>query len=273
MSEIPLYPAASDEHEWAARILQLLDEHTPLSKDINRARDIESGSSLRGDDRTSEHLPLSYYVQYLLTAAADNFSAIRSMLILNETASNINLALHPFAPYTLVRNVIECAGTAYWVLSSSSRPTRVSRHAMLELEDARKSRSALAQFGKSTEETYVRRVELIKTMIGHYPNDIAWKSVTAGFTVTSALDEIGKASAFKEINPLGAWQLASGMAHGKRWAGLVLSDKEPFPNKVQGDTYTITGNYKHLWWLMNTANVVLAETHRLFVERGTAHHH
>lgn len=268
-----LLPSAAEEYEWAERIMKLLDQHTLLSDDINQKMEVVAGSSLKGDDNISPTLPLSYYLRYLLTAAADNFRAIRSMLILNEVDSHTNLALHPFAHYTLVRNVIECAGTGYWVLSPSSRPKRIHRHAMLELDDAKKSLSAVNQYGGSGEKTYARRVELIRAMIAHYPNDITWKNVTDGFSVTGALREVGTASAFMSVNPLGAWQLASGMAHGKRWAGLILSDKEPFNSGPDGDTYMVTGSYKHLWWLMNTASIALTEAHRLFVERGTAYHH
>jgi hypothetical protein len=272
-SEGHLLPSAANEYEWAERIMNLLDQHAHLSDGINHKMEVRAGSSLMGDDNISPALPLSYYLRYLLTAAADNFSAIRSMLIMNEVGAHTNLALHPFAPYTLVRNVIECAGTAYWVLSPSSRPKRIHRHAMLELDDAKKSLSALNQYGGSGDRTYARRVELIKAMIARYPNDITWKNVTDGFSVTSALREVGTASAFASVNPLGAWQLASGMAHGKRWAGLILSDKEPFKNGPNDDTYMVTGSYKHLCWLMNTASIALTEAHRLFIERGTAHHH
>lgn len=272
-SEKLLLASAADEYEWAERILQLLDKHAHLSHSINHYMGVQPGSSLMGDDNTSPALPLSYYLRYLLTAAADNFSAIRSMLITSENGSHINLSLHLFAPYTLVRNVIECAGTGHWILSPPSRPKRIHRHAMLELEDAKKNRSAVTQYGGSGEETYARRVDLIKAMIAPYPNDITWKNVTDGFSVTHALREVGTASAFGDVNPLGAWQLASGMAHGKRWAGLVLSDKESFNSELKDDTYMVTGSYKHLWWLMNTASIVLTETHRLFVERGKAHHH
>lgn len=272
-SEKLLLPSAADEYEWAQRILDLLNQHAHLSHSINHKMEVHPGSSLMGDDKTSPALPLSYYLRYLLTAAADNFSGVRSMLIASEDGSHINLALHPFAPYTLVRNVLECAGTCYWILSPSSRPERIYRHAMMELDDAKKSRSAVAQYGGSGEKTYVRRVELIKTMIARYPDDITWKNVTAGFSVTAALHEVGTASAFASVNPLGAWQLASGMAHGKRWAGLILSDKEPFTNGPNEDTYMVTGSYKHLWWLMNTASIALTEAHKLFVERGTTFHH
>jgi len=268
-----LLPSAADEYEWAERIMNLLDRHTHLSADINLRMEVRPGSSLMGDDNISPALPLSYYLRYLLIAAADNFSAIRSMLIKSEVGSHTNLSLHPFAPYTLVRNVIECAGTGYWVLTPSSRPKRIHRHAMLELDEAKKNLSAVTQYGGSGEETYTRRVELIKAMIARYPDGITWKNVTDGFSVTGALREVGTASAFESINPLGAWQLASGMAHGKRWAGLVLSDKEPLNTGLSDDTYMVTGSYKHLWWLMNTASIVLTETHRLFVERGIAHHH
>ncbi|MDR7161797.1 hypothetical protein [Arthrobacter sp. BE255] len=272
-SEKLLLPSAADEYEWAGRILQLLDNHAHLSHGINHNMKVRPGSSLMGDDNISPALPLSYYLRYLLTAAADNFSAIRSMSIASENDSHINLALHPFAPYTLVRNVIECASTCYWVLMPTSRPKRIHRHAMLELDDAKKSLSAVTQYGGSGEKTYTRRVQLIQSMIAHYPDHIAWKNVTQGFSVTGALREVGTASAFASVNPLGHWQLASGMAHGKRWAGLALSDKEPFYDGPNDDTYMVTGSYKHLWWLMNTASMTLSEAHRLFVERATAHYH
>jgi hypothetical protein len=95
-----------------------------------------------GDDKVTYPLPTSFYVKYLLTAGADNLMAVRSTLVANESDTDVQLTLHSFAPYTLVRTTIECAATAIWIMAPTSRTERVFRAAVVELDDAWKSLQA-----------------------------------------------------------------------------------------------------------------------------------
>ncbi len=237
-----------EEQEWARAILTLLDDHAALHADINKWPDAESGSAMFGDDRATHPLPTSACVRYLMLAGADNLAGLRSMLVESQTKTNLELNLHPFAPYTLIRNAIECASTAIWVLAPITRHERVLRTAKIELEDARKNNAALTNMGGDGQETYARRLELIRKMVEPY-DQMTWADVTARFTVTNLLKEIGNLQPLEGLNPLAKWQIASGMAHGRRWAGLLLSDRQELQEASEnGDsTFMLTGSYRYVF--------------------------
>lgn len=265
--------SSAEEHENARLLLQVLDEHSVLRDQLNQITDVHVGSAMYGDDRATYPLPTSSYVRYLLMAGADNIAALRSMTVSEETETNLDLTLHPFAPYTLLRNALESAGTALWIIAPARRKERVLRTAKLEYADANLSKAALSSLGATDQETYDRRIKLVEDMIRPYP-EIAWKDVTT-YGVTGLLREIGELPSLTQVRPLAKWQICSGMAHGKRWAGLLLSDMEAVgePTTVGDGTFLLTGSYKHLLLLTHNAVAMQAEAMRLLRERCTAHHH
>lgn len=113
----------------------------------------------------------------------------------------------------------------------------------------------------------------MEDMIEPFP-EIAWKDVT-NYGVTSLLREIGELPSLTEMRPLAKWQICSGMAHGKRWAGLLLSDMEEVgePRAAGDGTFLLTGNYKPLLQLTHNAVAMQAEAMRLLKARCTAYHH
>ncbi|MGY4542633.1 hypothetical protein ACVWY0_002557 [Arthrobacter sp. UYNi723] len=262
--------SSDEDREWALDVLHFLDKHKGLSDKINTPLAVQPGSAIYGDDAATQPLPTSYYVKYLLSAGSDNLLAVRSMLVQTETAENIQLTLHSFAPYTLIRNAIECASTAIWILTPPSRTTRVFRAAVMELDDAWKSHMAFKSMNLDGEETYARRIEAIQGIIAKYPG-ISFKQLKDGGKMTDVLAEVGKTPGLERINPLAKWQLASGMAHGKRWAGLLLNDKTPLVPDADS-TYVMTGNYKHLLMFVSAAYVLLETGQALLSDRSTAHH-
>lgn len=254
-------------------LLQVLDKHSVLHDQLNEVTDVQIGSALYGDDKATYPLPTSSYVRYLLMASADNLAALRSMTVSEETDTNLDLTLHPFAPYTLLRNALESAGTALWIIAPARRKERVLRTAKLEYADANLSKAALNSLGSTDQETYDRRIKLVEDMIRPYP-EIAWKDVTS-YGVTGLLREIGELPSLTQVRPLAKWQICSGMAHGKRWAGLLLSDMEEVgePTTAGEGTFLLTGSYKHLLLLTHNAVAMQAEAMRLLKERCTSHHY
>lgn len=262
-----------EELEWAKALLKMLDEHSALNARINEWPEAQPGSAMFGDDKATHPLPTSACVHYLMLAGADNLAGLRSLLVESETATNLQLNLHPFAPYTLLRNAIECASTAIWILAPSTRHERVLRTARIELEDAKKNKAALTNIGGNGDETYARRIKLIRQMIEPY-KQLTWSDVTQRFLMTDMLTEIGRLELLNGLNPLAKWQIASGMAHGRRWAGLLLSDREQVGNPAaNGDsTFKLTGSFKYVLWLARSAYDLLDEGDKLAALRSRAHH-
>lgn len=271
-----LEPSSNDQDQlWARMALDLLDKHRGLSVRVNKPTNVESGSAMFGDDKVTHPLPTSFYVKYLLTAGADNLMAVRSMLVAHESKADVQLTLHSFAPYTLVRTAIECAAVATWIMAPASRPERVFRTLVVELDDAWKSYQAFQSMNLDGEATYGQRAETLQFIAAKYPS-ISWVKVKKGYKITDVLGEVGALPILQSTDPLSKWQLASGMAHGKHWAGLLLSDKAPMSGYISSageeTTYMMTGNYKHLVMFIDAAGKMLEACAELLLIRSTAHH-
>lgn len=259
----------ASEHEYAQALLGLLDANLSLYDEMNRWPKSEPGSLLFEDDQATHPFPISNDVRYLLLVAVDNLSGLRSM-ILEATENGIpTLNLHVFAPYTLIRNAIECAGTALWIMAPAERHERVLRAAQFELEDAKKNKAALTAFGGNGEETFNRKKGIIEGMIEPF-RELSWKSVADGFRITELLRTIGSLPQLEGLNPLGKWQIASGMAHGKRWAGTLLSDlkEDAQPTTSRDSTFLLYGSFEKVFWLAQCAQTLLYEASNQVIEKS-----
>jgi hypothetical protein len=250
----------SIELENAQYLMTLLDDMLALYNEMNHWPVAESGSVLFEDDQVTHPFPLSNDVRYLLLVAADNLIGLRNMLIENMGNDGSTLTIYPFAPYTLLRNAIECAGTALWLMQPHERHQRVLRIAQFELEDAKKNKAALESMGGRGDETFHRKKAIIERMVASQ-SELSWKDVAKGFRVTDLLASVGALPQLEGLNPLGKWQIASGMAHGKRWAGTLLSDlKEVTKPSPNGDsTFHIYGNFRNVLWLAGCARSLVVE--------------
>lgn len=259
----------ASEQEYAQALLRLLDANLSLYDEMNRWPKSEPGSLLFEDDQATYPFPISNDVRYLLLVAADNLSGLRSMIVEDTKNGVPTLNLHVFAPYTLIRNAIECAATALWIMAPAERHERVLRLAQFELEDAKKNQAALTAFGGNGEETFIRKKGIIEGIIQPY-GELSWKSVANGFRITELLRTIGSLPELEGLNPLGKWQIASGMAHGKRWAGTLISDlKEDAQPTTKGDsTFLLYGSFKKVFWLAQCAQTLLYEASNQVIEKS-----
>lgn len=259
----------ASEQESAQALLRLLDANLSLYDEMNRWPKSEPGSLLFEDDQATYPFPISNDVRYLLLVASDNLSGLRSMIVEGTKNGVPTLNLHVFAPYTLIRNAIECAGTALWIMAPAERHERVLRLAQFELEDAKKNQAALTAFGGNGEETFIRKKGIIEGIIQPY-GELSWKSVANGFRITELLRTIGSLPELEGLNPLGKWQIASGMAHGKRWAGTLISDlKEDAQPTPKGDsTFLLYGTFKKVFWLAQCAQTLLYEASNQIIEKS-----
>ncbi|MDP9888638.1 hypothetical protein LFT44_21890 (plasmid) [Arthrobacter sp. FW306-05-C] len=259
----------ASEQEYAQALLRLLDANLSLYDDMNRWPKSEPGSLLFEDDQATYPFPISNDVRYLLLVAADNLNGLRSMILEATENGQPRLNLHVFAPYTLIRNAIECASTALWIMTPAERHERVLRLAQFELEDAKKNKAALTAFGGSGEETFNRKKGIIEGIIRRYA-ELSWKGVDDGFRITGLLRTIGSLPGLEGLNPLGKWQIASGMAHGKRWVGTLLSDlKEDAQPTTKGDsTFLLYGSFERVFWLAQCAQTLLYEASNQVIEKS-----
>lgn len=260
---------ADEEQENAKAVLNLLYDMVALHDEMNHWPAVESGSALFINDQATHPFPTSFEVRYLLQVAADNLIGLKNMLIESVEGGVPTVTMYPFAPYTLLRNAIECAGTALWLIEPKEQHQKVLRTAQFALEDAKKNKAALTSMGGNGDTTYGHKKNIIEKMIGPY-NELSWKKVNDGFRVTEMLTIVGTIPQLEGLNPLAKWQIASGMAHGKRWAGLLLSDlKEASQPEPNGDsTFHVYGNFKSLLWLTSCARTLLVEASNQVLDKS-----
>lgn len=260
---------SANEQEYAQALLRLLDANHRLYDEMNHWPKTEPGSLLFEDDQATYPFPISSDVRYLLLVAVDNLSGLRSMILEASENAVPTLSLHVFAPYTLIRNAIECASTALWIMEPSDRQERILRLAQFELEDAKKNRAALSAFSGKGDDTFNQKKTIIQKLIEPY-EELAWKKVNDGFRVTELLGIVGSLPQLEGTNPLGKWQIASGMAHGKRWAGTLVSDlKEHSQPTDEGDsTFLLYGSFEKVFWLAECAQRLLYEASNQVIDKS-----
>ena len=134
---------SADEQEHAEGLLGLLNDMAALRDEMNQWPAVEPGSPLSDNDKITHPFPTSFEIRYLLMVAADNLHGLRNMLIEAGEGSTPTMNVLPFAPYTLLRNAIECAATAIWLIEPKEQHQTVLRTSQFTLEDAKMSNKAL----------------------------------------------------------------------------------------------------------------------------------
>ncbi|WP_243227427.1 hypothetical protein [Microbacterium sp. CIAB417] len=97
-----------------------LDVDTQLRPVISRLNGfkVQPGSAFAGDDEATRTGAISHQASALLSVAADNAHALRSVVVKAKV-------IPAFAGCSLTRNAIERAGVTLWLMGPPTRDTRV----------------------------------------------------------------------------------------------------------------------------------------------------
>jgi hypothetical protein len=166
------------------------------------------------DARFTRPYQTSHAVNYLILTAVDHLHCLKT--VMQDAKSQ-----HIFAPFTLIRSAIETASTALWLLNPQDRKTRLTRSLRLEANNIAMLGKAYGTLGVDMAETTTMRMELLSAAIDKsgVDKDAVMGSYPAVQTIiTTASKEAGLSRWI-----FGAWQLSSGSAHGKTWAGAHTS--------------------------------------------------
>jgi hypothetical protein len=171
-------------------------------------------SPLAGDDSHSQPYQVSHALRMSIVSAADHLHAMCALVLRTGY-------LHLAAPATLARGVLECASTAIWIASPTTRDERITRALQWNIQDAKDGLRAATGAGipvPTPLRTWKAKIEAVanKRSLPITPISGGYKSSDA---VEAAEDYLKP--------PLGVvlpWQLASGFAHGRRWAVLAFAD-------------------------------------------------
>jgi len=176
---------------------------------------IAPGSPLAGDDVHCDPYHASHAVKMSITSAIDHLHALCALVVHSGF-------LHLAAPATLARGVLECASTAIWIASPTTRDERIARALRWNITDVKDGDRAATGAGIPVPTSLQDRKDKIEVVATK--RSLPFKPISGGYTSSEA---VAAAEAFLKP-PLGVvlpWRLASGFAHGRRWAMLAFADR------------------------------------------------
>ena len=210
---------ASDEAEARSRLVEFFrwnDSLFEASQSTSSAStwSIAADSSIAKDDEASSPFLMSGHLLSQIHAAVEHIDACGRLL---RGDSGV---IHVQADYTLIRSAIESAALAHWVLMPGQRPERVRRVLRVAMQDTRDAAKLIGDRAQGADLVQGREKMIgeVAARQGLIPAEcVAW------YTTTKVLEDVGTRV---DADPLFAWRLCSGMAHGKDWAMQVLSDRK-----------------------------------------------
>lgn len=223
---------------------------------------ISPGSALAGDDARCQPYHASHAVKTNITAAVDHLHAL-CVLVLNSGF------MHLAAPATVARGALECASTAVWIASPSSRDERISRTLRWNATDVKDGDKAATGFGVPVPTPLQDRYDKIEAVANKrsLPFNVIKRGYTSTEAVTAAEDYLKPT-----LGVVFPWRLASGFAHGRRWAMLAYADT--MEKKATSDPNVVNlkmeNDYGKLLYLGWAAAVVVKGAVRLYEQRGAA---
>lgn len=178
-------------------------------------------------------------------------SDIRAMTV-TESPGNIHLTMSPYGTYTLLRNAIDTAALAAWLMQPVNGKLRVKRSLMAEMDEVSKSLECRKQSHASWEAWAKKRrdrMQEVADSAGIGAVNVRKLELPSTTKILKALDA-GKDG--RDLPLLAVWQLCSGHAHGKRWARLATDDLSLVPGTETGTgaQYKITIKFGIAAYLM-----------------------
>ncbi len=232
-----------EEIEYSKYVVKLLKRVDTISADLNERIDAPPGCRLALDDSRTPHFPVSSYGHAQLLAAVGCLESLGQM-ILREDDKSIEIVAGPYGAYALVRNALDCAATALWLLEPESSTLRIKRRIMIQVDEIRHGASLRDSSGEPKKVWTEWKKDFRKRMreVAQEANLGTWNplhddselpSMTA---VLKQLERHHHDHRSVVLPWLSAWQLASGHAHGKQWAQIASHQLDEI-----GDTRTETG--------------------------------
>ena len=223
---------------------------------------ISPRSPFAGDDCHCQPYHVSHAVKMSITAAIDHLHALCALVFQSGF-------LHLAAPAALARGALECASTAVWIASPSKRDERIERALKWNIADVKDSDRAATDAGIPVPTSLQDRKNKIEAVA--VKRSLPFKPISGGY---KSSDAVKAAEEFLKP-PLGVvlpWQLASGFAHGRRWAMLAFADT--MQKQATSDPGVVNikmeNDHAKVLYLGLAAATVVQEAVRLYEQRGTA---
>lgn len=234
-----------EEIKHSQRIVLLIEQVEKVSARLHEQVDVEPGSRLAGDDARTPSQPVSGYAYNQLIVALGCLEALGRMGIQEDTDS-ISLTLSPFGVYALIRNALDAAGTALWLLEPASSTLRVKRRLLLGVDELKNSAAFRRSLGRPEWSGWKQERRARLKEIADSADLQGWNPLKAEMpSMTSILESLERHHRNVVMPWLPAWQLTSGHAHGKLWAhiGSHQLDELAETRTETGATFNMVINY------------------------------
>lgn len=257
---------SEDDVQYSRWIMWLFDKTADIDSTLVHLIDPAEGSPLHRDDGRVPQYPVSSYAFGQLTVAAGCIASLKQMIV-RESEDIVEMSSSPFGAYALVRNALDAAVVALWILAPVNGTLRVKRRMMLAVDEISKAAAFRQAIGQpSTKEKRRARMKEVAQRAGLGEWDPLSKNHRLPSTTQMLSDlEIWHTNAV--IPWLVAWQLTSGHAHGKQWAQLASHELQ----EVEG-TRTETGAQFQMTIRYGMLAVVLYEAVQLLETAETRCH-
>ena len=263
----------TDESEIAAvdRILSSLSSFRGWERTLSKYSGPQGGSQLEEDDAAIPNFPVSQYVYAQLVVAFGCMESLHRMMV-NEDETTVQMAAGPYGPYALVRNAIDSAAVALWLLEPANSKLRIKRRItaqMAEIHNALQFRVEMDLPAGSWADAYRERMQEVWDQSGLQSHDVLKLEMP---TATSILRNLERLHQQPAISWLGAWQLSSGHAHGKQWATLMSNEMDEIARTANelGAEFTITLSYKNFSMVTTSAEHLIQASCKRYTELAKA---
>jgi hypothetical protein len=222
-----------EEVRYSQRVMQLFDRAAEIEVALEPKLEPVAGSALFADDVRSPHHSVSDYAMGQLHVAGGCIASLKRMMV-REAKDEIHMVASPFGAYALIRNSMDAAAVALWLLEPGSGTLRIKRRITLSLDELHKA-GALRQTMGQPSIKIERQARLQEVALQAGMGD--WNPLREKLPpMTEILKNLERLHSGGIFPWLAAWQLSSGHAHGKQWAQISSNELE----EIEG-TRTATG--------------------------------
>ncbi|MFD0044924.1 hypothetical protein ACFVGV_07020 [Pseudarthrobacter scleromae] len=241
MKPLPL-ESDQDAANYSAYMMKIFRRSEDISSQLESFLQPPEMSALFGDDLRSPHYSVSGYAYSQLVVATGCIAALKQMIV-RETDDKILMFASPFGAYALIRNAIDVAAVALWLLEPMSGTLRIKRRLLLGVDEVNKRHAlglAMGHFSKADQRRARMKEVAALAGLGEW-NPLREKLPS----MTRILGSLERHHTNVVFPWLAVWQLTSGHAHGKMWAQIESNElREVESTKTEtGSQYRMTIRY------------------------------
>lgn len=251
-----------EDGRYLAELLHVLGQSAPWAERAGSPDghlEPEPGSPMRADDDRAHPYEVSHAVRHCLGHAVDHLSCLRALL---GDARVVPM----YAPFSLVRAVLENACAAVWMLQPPNRAERLTRRLRFAVTDIRNGEEVKQITGQEGPRPERERIAEICAIAGRAGIDGAVVSRGPGYKeiVQAAGGGTGPAADVTYLS----WKLCSGMAHGDFWPTWSATNRVELPGAPEGTgTFRIEANIKLLLYVTALAVKMTGRGFELYDQR------